>query len=64
MELFKNMKKDRKKDFFKLTFFAILIFFTTYLEKIYGNSYFIFTAFLLIYIFLIENIFLDAIDAL
>lgn len=64
MELFKNMKKDRKKDFFKLTFFAILIFFTTYLEKIYGNIYFIFTAFLLIYIFLIENIFLDAIDAL
>lgn len=64
MELFKNMKKDRKKDFFKLTFFAILIFFTTYLEKIYCNSYFIFTAFLLIYIFLIENIFLDAIDAL
>ena len=46
MELFKNMKKDRKKDFFFFFFFAILIFFTTYLEKIYGNSYFIFTAFL------------------
>ena len=63
MEIFKDMKKDRKRELFRLVYFAILIGLMTYIRKIFGNKSYVVTGFLFIYLFLGMDVFLEAIES-
>lgn len=64
MEIFRNMKKERKKDLISLIFYAILLVIVTYFYKQGGRKFFIIISYLAMYLIIGDDIFIKAIEAL
>ena len=63
MEIFTNMKKERKKDLISLVFFAILLVLITYFYRHRGRNFFIIISYLAMYLIIGDDIFIKTIDA-
>ncbi|WP_236785820.1 HAD-IC family P-type ATPase [Anaerococcus ihuae] len=63
MEIFINMKKERKKDLISLVFFAILLVLITYFYRHRGRNFFIIISYLAMYLIIGDDIFIKAINA-
>lgn len=63
MEIFKNMKKERKKELLRMIFFSILLIFITYVYKKNGKNFFVILSFLMLYLAVGMEVFLRAIYA-
>lgn len=63
MEIFRNMKKERKKDLISLIFYAILLITITYFYKENGKNFFVVLSYLIIYLVMGTEIFIGAIEA-
>lgn len=63
MEIFRNMKKERKNEFLSLIFYAILLVIITYFYITLGKKFYIVLSYLIIYLVLGTNVFVKAIEA-
>ena len=63
MEIFRNMKKERKRDLISLIFYAILLLIITYFYKKNGKNFFVVLSYLIIYLVMGTEIFIGAIEA-
>lgn len=63
MEIFRNMKKERKRDLISLIFYAILLITITYFYKENGKNFFVVLSYLIIYLVMGTEIFIGAIEA-
>lgn len=64
MEIFKNMKKERKKELLVLTIFAIFFIFVTYKFKQNGKNFFLVISFLAIYLAVGADTIVNAINSI
>lgn len=64
MEIFKNMKKERKKELLVLTIFSIFFIFVTYKFKQNGKNFFLVISFLAIYLAVGAYTFVNAINSI
>lgn len=63
MEIFKNMKKERKRDLISLIFYAILLVLITYFYRHRGRNFFIIISYLAMYLIIGDDIFIEAINS-
>lgn len=63
MEIFKNMKKERKSDLVSLIFYAILLVIITYFYKKNGKNFLTVLSYLIIYLIMGTEVFIGAIEA-
>lgn len=63
MEIFKNIKKERKRDLVSLIFYAILLVIITYFYKKNGKNFLTVLSYLIIYLIMGTEVFIGAIEA-